>query len=387
MNKIYLDNNATTPLAPEVFEAMVPMLKEVYGNPSSSHSHGRTARVRLDQARDQVAGLFNAHPGEIIFTSGGTESDNFAISGAALSLKDKGRHIITSVVEHPAVLNACLRLEALGFKTEFLPVDRFGKVDPDLLNDRISDETILVSIQHANSEVGTLQPIERIGSIARDRGVLFHSDMVQTAGKLPIDLKNIPVDLASFSAHKMYGPKGVGALYIRKGKSNLLPLIAGGAQERNRRGGTENVPGIVGFGVAAEIVKGEMESTVKHIEGMREHLRVLLADNLSGMEVFGDPEKRLPNTLCVGFEGIDGQTLMIRLDIEGISVSTGTACSSGTVSPSPTLSAMGVPMERIGNMIRMSFGRSNSMDEADRVFEALNRLVHENRAKNVTLMR
>lgn len=385
MKKIYLDNNAATPLAPEAFEAMVPMLKEGYGNPSSVHSHGRTARVCLDQAREQVAGLLNAHPGEIIFTSGGTESDNFAISGAALALKEKGRHIITTEVEHPAVLNTCRNLKDLGFDVDILPVDVQGRVDPELVRSRITNETILITIQHANSEIGTLQPIERIGSIARDRGVLFHSDMVQSAGKLPLDVKRLPVDLVSLSAHKMYGPKGVGALYIRKGCANLLPLIYGGAQERNKRGGTENVPGIVGFGAAVEMAVKSIERDADHMEVMRERLRRLLVDNIPGIEIFGDAEMRLPNTLCLGFEGVEGQTLMIRLDIEGISVSTGTACSSGSVSPSPVLSALGVSVERIGSMIRISFGRYNTLDEVERVFETLNRLVIENRKKTTVV--
>lgn len=385
MKKIYLDNNAATPLAPEAFEAMVPMLKEGYGNPSSVHSHGRTARVCLDQAREQVAGLLNAHPGEIIFTSGGTESDNFAISGAALALKEKGRHIITTEVEHPAVLNTCRNLKDLGFDVDILPVDVQGRVDPELVRSRITNETILITIQHANSEIGTLQPIERIGSITRDRGVLFHSDMVQSAGKLPLDVKRLPVDLVSLSAHKMYGPKGVGALYIRKGCANLLPLIYGGAQERNKRGGTENVPGIVGFGAAVEMAVKSIERDAAHMEVMRERLRRLLVDNIPGIEIFGDAEMRLPNTLCLGFEGVEGQTLMIRLDIEGISVSTGTACSSGSVSPSPVLSALGVSVERIGSMIRISFGRYNTLDEVERVFETLNRLVIENRKKTTVV--
>lgn len=381
MKKIYLDNNATTPLAPEAFEAMVPILKGGYGNPSSVHSHGRTARVCLDQAREQVAGLLNAHPGEIIFTSGGTESDNFAISGAALALKEKGRHILTTEVEHPAVLNTCHHLKGLGFDIDILPVDVQGRVDPELVRSRITNETILITIQHANSEIGTLQPIESIGPIARDRGVLFHSDMVQSAGKLPLDVKRLPVDLVSLSAHKMYGPKGVGALYIRKGCANIFPLIYGGAQERNKRGGTENVPGIVGFGAAVEMAGKYIERDADHMEAMRERLRRLLVDNIPGIEIFGDAEMRLPNTLCLGFEGVEGQTLMIRLDIEGISVSTGTACSSGSVSPSPVLSALGVSVERIGSMIRISFGRYNTLDEVERVFETLNRLVIENRKK------
>lgn len=382
MENIYLDHNATTPVDQEVLEAMIPFFRECYGNPSSVHSQGRAARVGLDQAREKVAGLINAHPGEIVFTSGGTESINFAVLGVAQALKEKGRHIIASEVEHPAVINSCRRLSDLGFKVDLLPVDAAGRVDMEVLKRSITDETILITIQHANSEVGSLQPIDLIGSIAKDRGVLFHSDMVQSAGKMPIDLKSLPVDLASFSAHKMYGPKGVGALFIRRGCPKILPLISGGSQERNRRGGTENVPGIVGFGAAAEIAKKRVASDAIHFEAMRKRLESSLLERMTGIEIFTDCGGAiLPNTLCFGFDGVDGQTLMIRLDIEGISVSTGTACGSGSVSPSTVLSAMDVPSGKIASMIRVSFGRNNTLEEAARFFAALQRLVCECREK------
>ena len=378
MENIYLDHNATTPVAPEALEAMIPLLNDTFGNPSSIHSHGRAARVLLDQAREQVGKLINAHPGEIVFTSGGTESINFAIFGVAQALKKKGRHIITSVVEHPAVLNTCHQLIDLGFKVDFLPVDHHGRIDIEALRDLINDETTLISIQHANSEVGVLQPIDDIADIAKERGVLFHSDMVQSIGKLPLDVKKLSVDLVSFSAHKMYGPKGVGALYIKKGVPKLFSLVCGGGQERNRRGGTENIPGIVGFGVAAELAKKRLNSDFKRIEDMRNHLESLIAGQLTGVELFADVSgARLPNTISVGFDAIDGQTLMIRLDIEGISVSTGTACGSGSLSPSEVLSAMNVPLEKIRGMIRISLGRSNTISQVNRFFEILKKMVQD----------
>ena len=355
---------------------MLPFFGELYGNPSSVHSHGRAVRVRLDQAREMVAGLINARPEEIVFTSGGTESINFAVLGVAQALKENGRHIITSEVEHPAVINSCRQLVALGFKVDFLPVDRHGRIDLDVLKRSITDETILISIQHANSEVGVLQPIDLIGSLAKASGVLFHSDMVQSVGKVPIDVKTLPVDLISFSAHKMYGPKGVGALYIRKGSPKLFSLISGGGQERNRRGGTENMPGIVGFGAAAELTQKRLTSDIIHMESMRTRLESLLSEHMAGVEFFTDRDgPRLPNTICVGFDGVEGQTLMVRLDIEGISVSTGTACGSGSLSPSPVLTAMGLPLEKIDGMVRVSFGRNNTLEEVERFFSALQRVV------------
>jgi cysteine desulfurase len=378
LENIYLDHNATTPVAPEALEAMIPLLNDTFGNPSSIHSHGRAARVLLDQAREKVGKLINAHPGEIVFTSGGTESINFAIFGVAHALKEKGRHIITSVIEHPAVINTCHQLIDLGFKVDFLPVDHHGRIDIDALRSLLKEETTLISIQHANSEVGVLQSIDEIADIAKERGVLFHSDMVQSIGKLPLDVKKLSVDLVSFSAHKMYGPKGVGALYIKKGIPKLFSLICGGGQERNRRGGTENIPGVVGFGVAAELANERLNSDFKRIEDMRNHLESLMTDQLTGVELFADASvPRLPNTISVGFDGIDGQTLMIRLDIEGISVSTGTACGSGSISPSEVLSAMNVPLEKIRGMIRISLGRNNTISEVNRFFEILKKMVQD----------
>ncbi|CCQ91376.1 putative cysteine desulfurase [Nitrospina gracilis 3/211] len=380
MNAIYLDHNATTPVHPDVLEAMLPLLKEDFGNPSSTHSRGRSARVKMDEAREQVAALIHADAREIVFTSGGTESDNLAILGAARALRDKGRHIVTARVEHPAVLNACLELQKEGFVIDYAPVDEFGRVRLDGLEALISDETVLITIQSANSEVGTLQPIAAIGEIARDREILFHTDAVQSAGKVPLDVKEVPVDLLSLSSHKLYGPKGVGALYVRRGLPQLVPLIVGGGQEKKRRGGTENLPGIAGFGRAAELAAGDLEQEAERLRQLKRRLRDGVS-SLQGVRFFGHPDESLPNTLNLGFEGVDGQTLMIRLDLDQIYVSTGTACSSGSVLPSDVLTAMGMPEEQMRQSIRISFGRSNGTEDVERVAEALVRIVTDIREK------
>ncbi len=381
MQPIYLDHNATTPVDEAVLEAMLPLYRVAFGNPSSAHSQGRAARVHLDEAREQVAALIGAHPAEILFTSGGTESDNLAITGTARALKDKGTHIITSRVEHPAVLNTCEELQKEGFTLGYVPVDSYGRVECAALAEMITADTILITLQHGNSEVGTLQPIEEIGKLARDRGVLFHTDAVQTAGKIELDVESLPVDLLSLSAHKMYGPKGVGALYIRRGVPPLVPLIYGGGQEKKRRGGTENVPGIVGLGKAAQIARARLESDQSYLAGLRNGLRQQIESRNSGVRFYGHPELCLPNTLYLGFDGVEGQTLMIRLDLEGFSVSTGTACSSGSVLPSEVLGAMGVPENHMLQTIRISLGRGNRPEEVERVASALERLVIDIRSK------
>ena len=381
MQQIYLDHNATTPVDEEVLEAMLPLYRETFGNPSSAHTQGRAARVRLDQAREQVAALIGAYPGEITFTSGGTESDNLAISGTARALKDKGTHIITSRVEHPAVLNTCEELRKEGFTIDFVPVDGYGRIDCDALADMITDGTTLITLQHGNSEVGTLQPIEEIGELARARGVLFHTDAVQTVGKIAVDTRILPVDMLSLSSHKMYGPKGVGALYIRRGTPPLAPLISGGGQEKKRRGGTENVPGIVGLGKAAEIAQSRLESDQAHVSQLRIGLRKKIESRIPGVRFYGHPEFYLPNTLYLGFDGVEGQTLMIHLDLAGIFVSTGTACSSGSILPSDVLGAMAVPEKEMFQTIRISLGRGNRLEEMDRVVEALGKSVLEIRSK------
>ena len=381
MHQIYLDHNATTPVDEEVLEAIVPNYREVFGNPSSAHTQGRAARVRLDKAREQVASLIGAYPGEITFTSGGTESDNFAITGTARALKDKGTHIITSRVEHPAVLNTCEELRKEGFTIAYAPVDGYGQVDCTELADLITDGTTLITIQHGNSEVGTLQPIEEIGELAKARGVLFHTDAVQTVSKITVDTRILPVDILSLSSHKMYGPKGVGALYIRRGTPPLAPLISGGGQEKKRRGGTENVPGIVGLGKAAEVAQSRLVSDQSHVSQLRNGLRQQIESRIAGVRFYGHPEFYLPNTLYLGFDGVEGQTLMIHLDLAGIFVSTGTACSSGSILPSDVLGAMAVPENEMFQTIRISLGRGNRPEEMERVVDALEKSVLEIRSK------
>jgi len=381
MQTIYLDHNATTPVDEAVLEAMLPSYRESFGNPSSAHTQGRAARVCLDQAREQVAALIGAYPGEITFTSGGTESDNLAIAGVARALKDKGTHIITSRVEHPAVLNTCEELRKEGFTIAYVPVDSYGRIDCAALADMITDDTTLITLQHGNSEVGTLQPIEEIGELARARGVLFHTDAVQTVGKIVVDTRTLPVDMLSLSSHKMYGPKGVGALYIRRGTPPLVPLISGGGQEKKRRGGTENVPGIVGLGMAAEIAQSRLESDQSHVFQLRSGLRQHIESRIPGVRFYGHPEFNLPNTLYLGFDGVEGQTLMIHLDLAGIFVSTGTACSSGSILPSDVLGAMAVPEKEMFQTIRISLGRGNRPEEMERVADALEKAVLEIRSK------
>ena len=295
--------------------------------------------------------------------------------------KIKGTHIITSRVEHPAVLNTCEELRKEGFTIGYVPVDSYGRIDCVALADMITDDTTLITLQHGNSEVGTLQPIEEIGELARARGVLFHTDAVQTVSKIAVDTQNLPVDMLSISAHKMYGPKGVGALYIRRGTPSLVPLISGGGQEKKRRGGTENVPGIVGLGKAAEIAQSRLESDRLHVSELRSGLRQQIESRISGVHFYGHPEFNLPNTLYLGFAGVEGQTLMIHLDIAGIFVSTGTACSSGSILPSGVLGAMAVPENEMIQTIRISLGRGNRLEEMERAVDALEKAVLEIRSK------
>jgi cysteine desulfurase len=376
VDKIYLDHNATTPIAPEVMELVTSVLQNQIGNPSSVHSAGRSARVLVDEAREQVASLIGASPSEIVFTSGGTEANNFALVGVALGLGKTRGHIVTSQVEHPSILNPCLQLESLGFEVDRLKVDRFGRIDG--FEDYLTESTLLVSLQHANSETGVLQDIESAGEIARKRGILFHTDAVQSVGKIPLRVQDMPVDMMSISAHKLNGPKGVGALYLRKGSPDLFSPICGGGQEKKRRGGTENVAGIVGFGKACELARLSSQETSK-LSSLRDHFLHLVSSQISGVEVFGDLENRLPNTLNLGFEGVEGDTLLIGLDMAGVAVSTGSACSSGTGLPSPVLTAMGIQTDKINSSIRFSLGKSNTIAEIERASEILVRTVSLNR--------
>lgn len=371
MRKVYLDNNATTPIHPDVFEAMAPYLKEHYGNPSSVHQFGRHVKVEIDKAREKVAELLNADPSEIIFCSGGSESDNMAIKGVALTHFKGKKHIITSQVEHPAVLDSCRLLEKIGFEATYVKVDQYGMVNPEEIKEAIKENTALISIQHSNNEVGTIQPIKEIGEIAKGKNILFHSDAVQSFGKIPINVKDINVDFISLSGHKINGPKGIGALYIKKGTSKLFPIISGGHHERNRRAGTENVPGIIGFGITCEIAKKKMASESKYLEELRDSLHQKLTNSIPKIALNGHLTKRLPTTLNLGFECVEGESIIINLDLNGIAASTGSACSSGSLEPSHVLTAMGISPEKIHGSIRFSFGKGNTEEDVNYVAEIL----------------
>ena len=371
MRKVYLDNNATTRMRQEVLEAMLPFYKDIYGNASSIHEFGRLARRAIDDARGKVAALLGAAAAEeIVFTSGGTESDNFAIKGVAHALKAKGNHIITSSIEHQAVLNTCKFLEKEGYKVTYLKVDKDGTVDLDELKAAITDKTILVTIMSANNEVGTIEPIEEAAKIAKAKGVYFHTDAVQACGKVPFDVKSLNIDLASMSGHKIYGPKGIGALYIRK-LTKITPQMQGGHHEMGKRAGTENVAGIVGLGKAAELAKKELSDESKRLAGLRDYLYKGIASKIEDVRLNGHPDKRLPNTLNVGFKYLEGESIILNLDMEGIGVSTGSACTSGSLEPSHVLTAMGVDPAETQGSIRFSVGMDPAKEDLDYVLEVL----------------
>ena len=377
--RIYLDHNATTPVAPSVIDRMTATLREDFGNPSSVHHFGQRAKAAMDEARSQVAALLNAEPSEIVFTSGGTESDNLAIRGAAEVLEAAGRtHLITSTIEHEAVLNTVKALARRGCRTTLLPVDQAGRVDPEALRAAITDDTAIVSIMHANNEIGTIQPVAALAAIARARGALVHTDAVQSAGKVPIDVKTLGVDLLSLSGHKLYGPKGVGALWIRRGV-RLAPVMTGGKHERNRRGGTENVAGIVGFGVAASLAMPTLMTEGARLEALRDRLEQRVLRELPGTAVNGSGP-RVPNTTNISFDRVEAESLLIALDLEGVAVSTGSACSSGTLEPSHVLKAMGFAPHRTQNSIRFSLGSSNTEADIDHVVGILPRVVEKLRS-------
>ncbi len=383
MHKIYLDHNATTPVQNEVLDVMLPFYKDKFGNPSSVHSEGREARVSLDEARDQVANLVGAKPVEIIFTSGGSESNNFAILGVALSLNSKKRHIVTSEVEHSAILNPLKQLESLGFHIDYIPVDGFGRIDTQKIENALTDSTVLVTIQHANSEVGTLQDISEIGKLVQKKGILFHTDAVQSVGKIPVDVNDLCVDLLSLSSHKIYGPKGVGALFVKRGTPSLFSPVCGGGQEKKRRGGTENVPGIIGFGKACQIAQYRLnKGDTEQLKKMRDQLRKKIIELIPKVKFFGCIKKCLPNTLNCGFEGADGEELLIALDMAGISVSTGSACSSGSGLPSQVLSAMQLPQSVISASLRFSLGWSNTFEDVDFTAKTLSNAVKLSRTRS-----
>lgn len=371
MKTIYLDNNATTRMREEVLEAMLPYYKDVYGNASSIHQFGRVARVAVDKARRDVAALLGAaNPEEIIFTSGGTESDNYAVKGVAHALRGKGDHIITTAIEHSAILKACKSLEKDGYKVTYLPVDGYGLVSAEDVKKAITDRTILVSIMYANNEVGTVQPIREIGAIAKERGIYFHTDAVQAVSKVALDVKGLPVDILSMSAHKIYGPKGVGAIYIKKG-TKVDAIMHGGHQEMGKRAGTENVAGIVGLGKAAELALKEITDEPEILKSLRDYLYKGISGGIPDTRLNGHPEKRLPNTLNVGFKFLEGESIMLNLDMEGIAVSTGSACTSGTLEPSHVLTAMGIDAGDAQGSIRFSLGRDNTKEDMDCVIKTL----------------
>lgn len=380
MQRVYLDHNATTPVHPAVVEAMTKVLREDFGNPSSVHHFGQRAKSAMDQARSSVASLIGADPSEVVFTSGGTESDNFAIRGAAEALDaTRRRHLIATTIEHEAVLNTLKALARRGRPTTLLRVDGTGIVAPDALKEALTDDTAIVSVMHANNEIGTIQPILELARIAHDRGALLHTDAVQTAGKVTVDIKALEVDLLSISAHKFYGPKGVGALWIRRGL-RLLPVLTGGKHERSRRAGTENVAGIVGMGVAATLAAAKIDEEAKRISALRDRLEEGVLRAVPGTIVNGTRSPRVPNTTNISFDRIEAESLLIALDLEGVAVSTGSACSSGTLEPSHVLKAMGFPPHRTQNSIRFSLGAANTEADVDRVVAILPGIVDKLRS-------
>ena len=361
MHRVYLDNNATSPLLPEVFEAMRPYFFDKFGNASSIHQQGQQARAAVEHAREHVADLVNCRPAEIVFTSGGTEGDNLALFG----MLAPGDHVITSTVEHHAVLNACKRLEDTGSEVTYLPVDARGLVDPDDLRRAIRPNTKLISIIFANNETGVLQDVNAIGAIAAEADVYFHTDAVQAAGKVPIDVKEIRCDLLTMTAHKMHGPQGAGALFVRKG-TVLQPLFYGGRHERSRRAGTENLPGVVGLGKAAEMARlAFSDGSVSRIATLRDRLETAILGSLDQVLLNGDGAPRVPNTTNIVFECLEGEAMVIALDLKGLSVSTGAACSSGAIEPSHVLTAMGLSPDRARASIRFSLGKQNTADDID----------------------
>jgi cysteine desulfurase len=371
---IYMDYAATTPVDPRVFEAMEPFLRERFGNPSSIHSFGQDALDAVETARRQVAALLCADPSEVVFTGSGTEADNAALVGAGNALKSRGNHIVTSSIEHHAVLACCEFMAENGFDVTAVPAGPNGIVSVAEIEKAVTDQTILISIMHANNEIGTIQPIAKIGAFARGRGIVFHTDAVQTYGHVPIEVQSMHVDLLSLSAHKLYGPKGVGALFIRKG-TPFEPLIRGGGQENGRRSSTHNVPGIAGLGRAAEIAGREMESEDRRLLELRRHLFRNLLANLKGIHLNGDPELRLSNNLNLSVDHVEGESLIMGLDLEGVAASSGSACSSGSGETSHVLKALGVPPERARGSLRLTLGRFTTREECDGAVEAIVRTV------------
>lgn len=374
---IYLDNAASTPVHDKVIEEMIPYFKEQYGNPSSIHKFGRITNAAVQTARKRIADFINAESKEILFTSGGTESNNTAIYG--VTLQSKGKHIITSSIEHDAILEPCKEMEKKSYRVTYLPVDRYGLVNPNDVQKEISDDTCLITIMFANNEVGTIQPIKEIASIARESNIIFHTDAVQAVGKIPIDVKDLGVDLLSISSHKINGPKGVGALYIRKGVM-ISPLISGGGQENGLRSGTENVASIVGFGMACKITKENMNQNITHFKNLTSKLVSRVVKEIPSTVLNGHPEKRIPNNVHFTFLGVNGEDLIIKLDENKIAASTGSACSVRVQKASHVLKAMGFSHEQITGSLRLSVGPTNTEQEIDQTVDVLKKVVHELRA-------
>ena len=375
-----MDHAATTSTDVEVVKAMEPYFSLKYGNPNSIHSFGQEAREAVEEAREKIAHLIGANPSEIVFTAGGTEADNYAIKGIAWANQKKGNHIITSKIEHHAVLHSCQFLEKQGFKVTYLPVDKYGLIDPEDVKKAITDKTILVTIMHANNEIGTIEPIKEISKVVKKEGVYFHIDSVQTVGHIPIDVNGLGVDMLSMSGHKFYGPNGVGALYIRKG-TKIVNLIDGGAQEKNRRAGTENVAGIVGLGKAAELaekrlLQGKEDEAIK----LRDKLIKGITEKIDHTRLNGHPTKRLPGNANFCFEFIEGESMLLSLDMEGVAASSGSACTSGSLEPSHVLLAIGLPPEIAHGSLRLTLGKDNTEEEIDYVIDILPGIIEKLRA-------
>jgi len=384
--KLYFDHNATTPVAPEVLEAMLPFLREEYGNASSIHRFGQRARAAVERARAQVAALIDCEPAEVVFTSGGTESDNLAVQGAVRASTLPSKHVITSAIEHPAVLNTCHALERDGVAVTYLPVDSQGRVDPEQVRRALRPETVLITIMHANNEIGAVEPLAEFAAIARQAGVLLHTDAVQSTGKIPVSVKRLGADLLSLSAHKFYGPKGIGALFIRKGLT-LGPLFFGGHRDGEPRPGTENVASIVGLGAAAQLAGDGLETESRRLSALRDLLEQGILERVPEAGVNG-PERgmqggeflRVPNTTNLYFEYIEGESLVIALDLQGVACSTGAACSSGAIEPSHVLTAIGVPAVLARGSLRLSLGRQNTAEDVDHLLETIPAVVKRLRA-------
>jgi cysteine desulfurase len=379
---VYLDHSATTPVAPEVLQAMLPFFDRAYGNPSTIYTMGQEAREAVERAREQVARLVNADADEVFFTSGGTESDNWAIKGVARAWRERKNHLITTPIEHHAVLEACESLREMGWEITFVPVDSTGLVDPADVRRAITPCTGLISVMHANNEVGTIEPIAEIGAIAREHGIPFHTDAVQTVGRVPVDIEALNADLLTISAHKLYGPKGVGALIVRRG-TPIRPLLDGGGQERGRRGGTYNVPGIVGLGAAAERAMRCAAEEMERVRGLRDRLVAGIMERVPDAILTGHPVQRLPNNAHLAFADVEGESLVLLLDAVGIYCSAGAACSSGDTEPSHVLVAMGVEPRLIEGSVRFTLGKDNTEEQIDYTIEQIVRAVQKLRSLRV----